>query len=251
MARGQIPHERIEIARINELYKKVRIIFVMLLSLLLIGTFSFMILTKENFINSFLLTLETFAFAKELDTGFLRFIELTLMVFGVFFLWWLLWTLFDLLIEGTITDLIKDIKFFKILKNMENHYLICGGGRVGEYLGDIFKENKRQYVILENDEKRVEELRKKGHPAVVCDAMEEDGLIENGIKKACALIAVLPETEKNILITLTARQSCPKLVIYARAHKKSFIPRLKSAGATYTIVPEMAGAEKIAQQIFK
>ena len=104
---------------------------------------------------------------------------------------------------------------------------------------------------MERDEETVNELRKRGQPAIVGDAMEEDTLRENGIKKAAALIAVLPETEKNILITLTARELAPHLVIYSRSHKKTLTQRLKEAGANYVIVPEIAGAEQIIQQIFK
>lgn len=246
------PIHKNEAERISRLEKKIKLIFVFLLILFTLGIFGFMIFAGVSFTEGFVMTIETLAFARDISEGGpLRMLELALLLLGVVVIWWALWWIFDLILEGALGKLIADIKFFNSIKKMESHFIICGGGRVGEYVGEMLKSRKKKYIILEKDEDTVNELRKRGQPAIVADAMDEDTLRENGIKKAAALIAVLPETEKNILITLTARELAPHIVIYSRSHKKALTQRLKEAGANYVIVPEIAGAEQIIQQIFK
>ena len=237
--------------RVLNITKKLKVILFMVVSLFVIGILGFMILEKTDFSSAITATIETLAFSKELGNGGIRVLELFLMLFGVIIIWWVLWWFFDLFIEGTFTSFISDIKFFNLIRKMEKHYIICGGGRVGEYVGEMMRERNVKYVIIEKDEEIAEDLKKRGHPVIFGDAMDEEVLVQNGIKKANALIAVLPETEKNIMITLTARELSPNIVIYSRAHKKNIAQRLKAAGANYVIVPEVAGAEKIVQQIFK
>lgn len=241
-----------EADNIKKLIKKLKLLGGTIILLFFIGTFGFMIFTGAGLIEGFTMTIESLAFAREISQdGPIRTLELGLFLFGVIIIWWVLWSVFDLILEGAIGKLFTDIKFFNSIKKMESHFIICGGGRVGEYVGEMLKSRKKKYVILEKDEETVNELKKRGHPARVADAMDEDTLRENGIKKAAALIAVLPETEKNILITLTARELAPHIVIYSRSHKKALTQRLKEAGANYVIIPEIAGAEQIIQQIFK
>lgn len=230
---------------------KLKILFFMLIGLLIVGVIGFMLFEKTGIIGGLSLTLETLSFSKELSFGAQRIFELFLLIFGVFIMWWALWWFFDLFIEGTLTTFVSDIRFLNFLKKMEKHYIICGGGRVGEYIGEMMKAKNVKYLIIENDAKIAEELISRGHHVIVGDSMDEEILMQNGIKKANALIAVLPETEKNILITLTAREISPNIVIYSRAHKRGMAQKLKAAGANYVIVPEVAGAEKIIQQIFR
>lgn len=246
------PIKRNEKERMHNLEKKLKILLVSIFLLFCVGIFGFMFLAGVGFGEAFTMTVETLVFARDItDGGALRTLEIGLLFFGVVVIWWALWWLFDLILDGALAKLFADIKFFGSIKKMESHFIICGGGRVGEYVGEMLKSRKKKYIILEKDEDTVNELRKRGQPAIVGDAMDEDTLRENGIKKAAALIAVLPETEKNILITLTARELAPHIVIYSRSHRKALTQRLKEAGADYVIVPEIAGAEQIIQQIFK
>lgn len=241
-----------EAEAIQKLIKKLKILGGAIILLFVLGTSGFMIFAGVGFLEGLTMTLETLVFVRGVsDSGILRILDMTLLLVGVFVTWWVLWWIFDLFLEGAIGKLFTDIRFFNSIKKMESHFIICGGGRVGEYVGEMLKSRKKKYIILEKDEETVNELRKRGQPAIVADAMDEDTLRENGIKKAAALIAVLPETEKNILITLTARELAPHIVIYSRSHRKTLTQRLKEAGANYVIIPEIAGAEQIIQQIFK
>ena len=77
------------------------------------------------------------------------------------------------------------------------------------------------------------------------DVLDEETLIEAKIPQAKALIAVLPETEKNILTILSAKELNPKLKVYARCSRTEYIKKLKKAGADFVFMPELSCAEEI------
>ncbi len=104
---------------------------------------------------------------------------------------------------------------------------------------------------MEREETLVNDLQRQGYTAVEGDAMEEKDLMGAGILYAQALIAVLPEIEKNILTILTARELRPDLVIYARADRSHMVKKLKNAGANYIVLPEVVCAEEIVHAIVK
>ena len=59
----------------------------------------------------------------------------------------------------------------------------------------------------------------------------------------------MPETEKNLLVTMTAKELNPKIDVYARSDNPAFIEKLKKAGAKLVINPELAAAEKFLETI--
>jgi voltage-gated potassium channel len=256
MAKTKIQKEekkRIEssVVRLTRVSRQIIIVILMLFILFFIGTFAYMIIERASISEGLLFTLESLAFVRGKEVGALHIVNLFLILFGVFIMWWVLWWIFDLFLEGRLGEYIKEAKFMEKLKKMENHYIICGGGRVGGYIASALADAKQKYVVIEIDENTANELKKKGLNVFVGDATDEQVLIQNGIKKARAVVPVVLESEKNILITLTARELNPASLIYARVHKKDLISRMKKAGANFVIVPEVAGAEKVVQQIFK
>ena len=76
-------------------------------------------------------------------------------------------------------------------------------------------------------------------------------LIAAKIRNAKALIAVLPETEKNILVILTAKELNPKLEVYARSNRTEYVKKLKKAGADHVFMPELSCAEEIVGKLKK
>ena len=113
------------------------------------------------------------------------------------------------------------------------------------------KKQKKSYVVIEKNEFNINQLRKKGHLVYEGDSLEEETLENVGIKKASALMAVLPESEKNIMITLTAKELNKKLKIFARSHKDEYIKKMKKAGANFVVTPEISCAEELVDLIKK
>ena len=232
-----------------EFPKRVEIFVILLVSLILIGTIGFKLTANVSFFGAFFMTLETLAFMFHSPSGFGKALEIFLAIFGVFLIWWILWGLFDMLLEGHLSEYLKISDYLNKMKKMRNHYIIAGGGRVGEEIVRKLSLDKKQYIVIEKDEAKVSGLKKKGFFAIYGDVTDENVLKEANIKQAKAIILAMPETEKNLLVTMTARELNPEIEIYARADKPSFVSKLKKAGAKVVIVPEIVAAEKFLESI--
>lgn len=234
---------------LQKLPKKIVIFFCLIFSLFLVGTFGFMLIKNVSIFDSFVMTLETLAFSFHDLKGIGRALEIFLTTFGVILIWWTFWSIFDILLEGNLSEYLKIQNILSKLKKMKSHYIIAGGGRVGEEIAREFARLKKNYVIIEKEENTVSKLKKKGFFTIYGDVIDEQVLKEANIKNAKAIILAMPETEKNLLVTMTAKEINPEIQIYARADKPAFISKLKKAGAKVVIVPEIVAAERFLEAI--
>jgi voltage-gated potassium channel len=233
----------------KEIPWRIGILLVILLLLTTIGTIGFKFLLNKSFTEAFGITLETFAFVFYTGAGPARVLSIMLAVFGVIILWWALWSIFDLIFEGNITEYLKMHKVLSRMNKMKNHYIIAGGGRVGEEIAKSLAKAKKDVILIEKDEPTTIKLRKLGFLAIHGDVTDEKVLREANIMNAKSIILAMPETEKNLLVTMSVREINLNIEIYARADKPAFVSKLLKAGAKKVIVPELAAAEKFIEAL--
>lgn len=242
---------RSDLQKVTEFPRRIMIFIILLASLLILGTISAKIYYKASLHDSFIMTLESLAFMFHDSPGFGKIMDIFLSIFGVFLIWWILWGTFDMLLEGSFSEYLKISSFFNKLKKMRNHYIIAGGGRVGEDIALHLSKLKKEYILVEKDIKVVSKLKGKNLLVINGDAVDEGTLKQANIKEARAIILTMPETEKNLLATMIAKEMNPNIEIYARADKPAFASKLKKAGAKAVFVPEIVAAEKFLEEIEK
>ena len=71
-------------------------------------------------------------------------------------------------------------------------------------------------MVIEQNEKRAQDVRELGHLCLVGDATDENALREAGIARARTLATVLPNDAANVFIALSARSLNPTIEIIAR-----------------------------------
>jgi len=233
----------------SEARQKLLILMFVFAAIFFFGSAAFAALKNISLSEGFVLTVETLAFFHELETGAVKALQILLLVFGVFFIWFTLWTSLELVMDGHFKKYFKEVSLMQSVKKLKNHYIICGGGRVGLHTAELLKARRIPFTIIEKQEHLIKEAVHNNFPIVEGDALEESMLEEAGLKRAKGLIAVLPETEKNILVILTAKEINPSAVIYARCNRKEHIKRLKKAGADHVFLPEFSCAEEISTKI--
>lgn len=243
MSRGNPPKEVYEFPRRLKIFA---VIFALLLSF---GTLSFKFIKNISFHESLIYTLETLAFMFHEESGAARFLEVFLAIVGVFLIWWILWSIADMLLDRRLSEYLKIRKFINMSKKMRNHYVIVGGGRFGEEIAKKLSEEGKSYIIIEKDENRASILEKKGFVIIKGSALDESVLRKTNIDKAKALIVALPETEKNLMVAVMAKDINNSLTIYARADNPSFVSRLKKLGVKAVVVPEVTSADKLFDEI--
>ena len=109
-------------------------------------------------------------------------------------------------------------QFFKLLgkhRQKIKKVIICGGGRVANYLSVQLCALGLQVKMIEREEQRCEELCEHLPKAVIIngDATDHDLLIEEGIEDADAFVALTGMDEENIITSLFAKsQGIDKII---------------------------------------
>lgn len=229
--------------------KEIRTLAIIFLLIIIIGIIGFMIIKNFNFNDAFMLTIETLALSHKEEQGASRALQLFLLTFGVILVWFIIWTTFDLVLEGHFKKYYSGVKNMDKIKKLKDHYIICGAGRVGENIVKLLKSKKKNFVLLEKNAEVAREMQEKGYLTIQGPSVEEETLIKAGIKKAKYLIACTGDDAKNILIILTARELNPDIEISARANEELMVKKLKRAGAKHIFLPELLGAKEAINEL--
>ena len=134
---------------------------------------------------------------------------------------------------------------------MQDHFIVCGYGRVGKRIVEDLLQAGRPVVVIERAEEELEELRAAHLVFVAGDAEEEETLRRAGIDRARALILALADDSANVFVTLLARELNPNVFILARTNDHKNLRKLLRAGANKVIAPSEVGADRMAQVVLR
>lgn len=155
-------------------------------------------------------------------------------------------SLITLFVSGEFRELFGRPKVQAQIDRLKGHAILCGYGRMGALTADRLKQHGTTVVVVERDATVCSKLGDEGMLFVHGDATEESALLRAGLMHSSALVAILPHDSDNVYITLTARGIRPDLTIVARAELPTTEPKLRRAGATRVICPQVVGANKVA-----
>jgi voltage-gated potassium channel len=135
--------------------------------------------------------------------------------------------------------------------NLQNHFIVCGAGRVGSHLVRALLARSEKFVVIERDPQRVTELTGLGVLVLDRDATLEESLREAGLERARGLAACLPDDADNVYVVLTARDLNPQMHIVARAVEEQAEAKLIRAGANRVVAPTIIGGHRMAMALTK
>lgn len=139
----------------------------------------------------------------------------------------------------------------KQLQKMEDHYIICGYGRIGHRIADDLRKADLPLVIVENRDSSIERIKRDQLTYVEGDAQDEESLLDAGITKAKALICTLSSDQDNVFTTLLARELRPDIFILVRTNENKNRRKILRAGADKVISPYDIGADRMANVILR
>lgn len=161
-------------------------------------------------------------------------------------------TVSSFVLDGDLQKYLKDYRVYKKVQNLSNHIIVCGFGRHGQEIAQEFLKNKIPFVVIEQDEDKIAEMRLQNDFLFLDgDATHDQILLEAGIKKAKSVIVTTGQDAENVFITLSSRQLNPKLRIISRAVDKITEKKLMRAGANQVVVPERLGGFYMATLVRK
>lgn len=135
----------------------------------------------------------------------------------------------------------------RMLETLEEHFIVCGFGRMGEIIAREFARQQVPFVLVERNPDRVHLAMEQGFVAVEADASNEDVLKRLRIDRARGFVAAVGTDAENVYAVLSARLLKPDLFIVGRAESDDARTKLRRAGADRVISPYHLGGLQIAQ----
>jgi voltage-gated potassium channel len=218
------------------------------------GTFGYMIVEGWGFLDALymtVLTISTVGYGEVHPlsvTG--KFLSILIILLGVGSMGFAVGTAGRLMLENRIKAVLGR-RFMKSIQKLQNHYIVCGFGRMGRIICEELAEKGISLVVLENDDEVLEEIERLGYPYMKADATSDEELLAAGIDRATGLVSVVTDDAQNVFIVLTARGLNPKLKIVARSAAEETIKKLVRAGANKVVSPYFLGGHRIAQAIMR
>ncbi len=149
------------------------------------------------------------------------------------------------------SERLQERRMMKRIRNLSDHYIVCGHGRVGQRLAEDLYHEGKDVVVIDIDETVIADLHEPGYLYMTGDAEEEDTLLDAGIDRARGLILTLPQDSSNVFVALTAREMNPNLFVLARTVDHDNRSKLLNAGANKVIAPAEVGADRMAQVVLR
>ncbi|RME82043.1 MAG: potassium channel protein [Planctomycetota bacterium] len=214
------------------------------------GTVGYKVIEGWSFLDSFymtLITLSTIGFGEvhPLTPAGKLFTSL-LIIFGVSTVGFALGSFTQTLLEGQFQKYLTLRRRKKEMEKIEEHYIVCGYGRVGKKVANEIRTKGHPLIVVEMEKEKAEEALQDGHYVIQEDATTEEGLKRAGVEKAAALISTIASDASNVFITLTAREIAPKLFVVARIENERSKKKLLRAGANRVVAPYEMGGQKMA-----
>jgi len=152
----------------------------------------------------------------------------------------------EIIVEGEMFGYQKKKRMDKKIKEMRDHYIICGFGRVGHQVAQVFQASRVPYVVIDAKPQTAIELEPAGVAHIIGDATSDDTLTAAGIKTAKGLVACSDSDVANVYVTLSARALNPNLFIVSRAGQRDTEKKLLMAGANRVISPYFISGVRMA-----
>jgi voltage-gated potassium channel len=157
-------------------------------------------------------------------------------------------TLFmTLLAGGTLAERRERKRLARMLESLNDHFILCGFGRMGEIIAREFARQGVQFIVIERNADRMHLAMDQGFLAVEADASSEEVLKRVGIQRARGFVAAVSTDAENVYAVLSARLLKPDLFIVGRAESEDARTKLKRAGADRVISPYHLGGLQLAQ----
>lgn len=237
----------------KELRKRLIFALIFIIIIIAAGSAGYMFIEGWNCLDSLYMTVITIASVGFKEVHDLspngRIFTIILIICGVGSVAYALTAVAKIVLEGEIKEIFGRKRLEKKIKELKNHYIVCGYGRMGKIICRELREKNIKFVAIEKKPDIFEE--KEDLLIFEGDATKDEILKEVGIERAKGLISVLPTDAENLFVVLSARELNPNLFIVARAGEEGSEQKLSRAGADRVVSPYHIGGLRIAHTILK
>jgi voltage-gated potassium channel len=224
------------------------------LVLLVVGTIGYSLLLDENPFEAFFRTVNTIYTAGLVDAPddtAAKVFTLALVVGGVAVFLYVFALLIELAVSGSLGSALVRRRTARRVEKLENHYIICGYGRVGQRIGREFRETGLDYVVVDFNPESIKAARDVGDLVIEGSGTDASSLSKAGLATARGLVASSDSDVNNLYVTLSARAARSDMLIVARAANEDAADKLRLAGADRVVQPYATAGLEMAKLVAK
>ena len=235
--------------------KKLRIAFIIMLVITLIGTAGYTIIENQPFLDSLymtVITVSTVGYKEAFDLTMAgRIFTLFLIIFSWVAFAYAVSVITTYFLEGEINNILRNYRKKSVLRKMKNHIIIIGYGRNGRQTAQDLLQSHQDFIVVDRDHQLILQEKNENIRFYEGNATKDSTMLDVGIKKARALVTTLPVDADNLFVVLTARSLNPDIYIVSRASDESTERKLEMAGVSKVIMPEKVGGSHMASLVTK
>jgi voltage-gated potassium channel len=229
---------------------RILLLFLLVVGLFLLGIAGYMLLEGWSMLDAAYMTIITlgtvgFGEVHPLSSNG-RLFTIVLIVLGVGMLAYGLRTVAQFFLEQDYVRQWRQRQIMRSVNDLEDHYIICGLGRVGLSAAQALQDSKRPFVAIE---KGLDPNILLDFPDMLIidgDATDDDVLIQAGVARARGIIVTAGDDSVNLFVVLSARALNPDLFIITRSVAPGNIEKMKLAGANRVVSPYQIGGKHMA-----
>jgi voltage-gated potassium channel len=239
----------------QRLLRRVLLCAGVLLFIIAFGTAGFQLIDRYPPFDAFYMTLITITTVGYAEIHPLskagRIFNSFLILFGVSGMFFSVGALTQTIIELELGDPLGQRRIKRMIDKMQNHFLICGYGRVGRSAAAELKRAGVPFLVIDRSEERVDRAINANMAAVLADATRDETLRAVGVTRARGLIAALASDADNLYVILSAKTLNPSLTVVTRAAEEESEKKLQRAGADTVFAPYNIVGHRLAHALLR
>jgi voltage-gated potassium channel len=235
--------------------RRVILISGLLLLTILIGTVGFQVVEGYPAFDAFYMTLMTITTVGYAELHPLsragRIFNSFLILFGVSAMFFSVGAITQTIIELELGDHFGKRRTKRMIDKMENHFIVCGFGRVGRSAAYELQRAGVPFLVLDRSDERVDRAMQSNMLACLADATRDETLRNAGVTRARGLIAALASDADNLFVILSAKTLNPRMTVVTRAAEEESEKKLQRAGADTVFAPYSILGHRLAQALLR
>ena len=141
---------------------------------------------------------------------------------------------------------LRERRFRRWLRSMQDHVILCGYGRIGREIASQVTREGVPLLVVDLDPERGAAAQEEGLVVLAADATLDETLEAAGLHRCRSLVVALPNNAANLYVVLSARGLAPDCRLIARADSEEAERKLRLAGADEVISPYVSGGRIMA-----
>lgn len=134
-------------------------------------------------------------------------------------------------------------------KNLRNHVIICGFGRIGQTVSRFLKQEKIDFVAIDIDPLRTRTAREAGENVLFGSSRQTELLNAAHLLQAKLVVIAFGEDKQSVEVIQKIRSLSPDVPILVRTRNDDNLDMLHDAGANEVVPESLEGSLMLVSQV--